>query len=100
MDNLEPLTIPYYMSCLANGYRYECTCGELHCEEGSAWDCRECRLCLTDLVFDSRRVVESVVSGLVNNQASMISFIQFRGIDENVVPISPSTTSGNSFINS
>ena len=54
MDNLEPLTIPYYMSCLANGYRYECTCGELHCEEGSAWDCRECRLCLTDLVFDSR----------------------------------------------
>ena len=32
--------------------------------------------------------MESVVSGLVNNQASMISFIQFRGIDENVVPIS------------
>jgi len=22
MDNLEPLTIPYYMDCLAKGYRY------------------------------------------------------------------------------
>lgn len=47
MDNLEPLTIPYYMDCLAKGYRYECCCGELHREERHAWNCRECRLCLS-----------------------------------------------------
>lgn len=70
MDNLEPLTIPYYMSCLANGYRYECTCGELHCEEGSAWECRECRLCLTDLVFDSRRVVDIAVERFTISRSS------------------------------
>jgi hypothetical protein len=61
MDNPEPLLIPYYMSCLAGGYRYECTCGEVHREERSAWECRECRLRLTQLVFDSRQVVDIVI---------------------------------------
>ena len=58
MDNLEPLTIPYYMDCLAKGYRYECCCGELHREERHVWNCRECRLCLSDESFDARRVVD------------------------------------------
>jgi hypothetical protein len=58
MDNPEPLTIPYYMDCLAKGYRYECCCGALHREERHAWNCRECRLCLSDESFDARRVVD------------------------------------------
>ena len=58
MDNPEPLTIPYYMDCLAKGYRYECSCGALHREERHAWNCRECRLCLRDEAFDVRRVVD------------------------------------------
>jgi len=61
MDNPEPLTVPYYMSCIAKGYRYECSCGELHREETQAWNCRSCRINLSTDTFETREVINLVV---------------------------------------
>jgi len=61
MDNPEPLTVPYYMSCIAGGYRYECSCDELHREETLAWNCRSCRINLSTEAFEAREIVNLVV---------------------------------------
>lgn len=58
MDNTEPLVVPYYMDCVARGYYYECTCGEVHRTEKSAWDCRKCSVYLPDDEYTDRKVID------------------------------------------
>ena len=60
MDNLEPLLIPYYLSCIEAGYVYECSCGGLHKTEEDGLSCMGCSDCLGD-----HRLLEPVRGGFL-----------------------------------
>lgn len=47
MTNTTQTHPAYVLSALANGYRFECHCGELHRSYASATQCRKCRKYLT-----------------------------------------------------
>lgn len=53
MDNF-----PHYAASIADGYVYECGCGELYREVSHARNCRKCRVYLTDMDFANRQVTD------------------------------------------
>ena len=57
MDNAKNLS-DYQLRAIADGYTYECGCGELYNSVGAAWECRKCRKYLSFERYDAREVVD------------------------------------------
>lgn len=57
MDNAKNL-YDYQIRAIADGYIYECGCGELYNRSDAAWGCRKCRTYLTLDRYTSREVVD------------------------------------------
>jgi ribosomal protein L37AE/L43A len=43
---------------VAEGFFFECGCGEIHRTSSGAWTCRKCREYLMDADFDDREVFD------------------------------------------
>lgn len=54
MENL----LDHQKSAVADGFCFECGCGEIHRSASGAWGCRKCRDYLADEDFDHRKVVD------------------------------------------
>lgn len=48
----------YQIEAIAEGFFYECDCGEIHNSPRASWECRKCRTYLMDEDFWSRRVID------------------------------------------
>ena len=57
MDNAKNLS-DYQRRAIADGFVYECGCGELYKRSDAAWACRKCRVYLTTDDFTAREVVD------------------------------------------
>lgn len=48
----------YQAEAVLEGYPFECGCGEQFRTARAAWECRKCRVYLTENDFDTRTVID------------------------------------------